>query len=283
MNPWEGSYYNVNWFVGNEFYYSFTEDSDGNGRIDRLRLQAAFELLDAYPPTDPFYPHDPFEEFEVEVQGYTVDKTKGSGGYARADLGTNVSNKMDCIYIFLEEQDYTDGSARLTWTIKSNKYLKDLTTRGIWIGEEGHTGTTWDTVPPRINYALTVPGSDLPEIYAQMSEPVDITNINTAGTGGGLSVKALDGGIDSGAKTHSGFKPLDASGSGAVQFLIPLGAAYNVKDLAGTNITGWTFPRFTVENARDLAEEAVDLRTDSSVLYAYKYPSPKYPRTYAYN
>jgi hypothetical protein len=33
------SYYNVNWFVANNFFYSFAEDSDGNGRIDRIRAQ----------------------------------------------------------------------------------------------------------------------------------------------------------------------------------------------------------------------------------------------------
>ncbi|MDR1278145.1 MAG: hypothetical protein LBK02_05300, partial [Treponema sp.] len=267
----EGSYYNVNWFAGNEFYYSFTEDSDGNGRIDRIRLQAAFEILDAYPPSDPAYGHKPFEGFEVEVSGYKVID------YARADMGTNAPDKMDSIYIFLEEQDYTDGNTRITWTIKSNMYLKDLTTRGILIGEAGHTGTTWDTVPPRINYALTVPGSDIPEIYVQMSEPVDLANINS----GGLSVLAVDPGISGPKASAPSLNPLDASGAGAVQFLIPLDSAYDVKDLAGFGSAGWTFPHFALENVRDLAEEAPDLHTGTEP-YAYRFPSPKYPRDYGY-
>ncbi|MDR1388425.1 MAG: hypothetical protein LBJ31_00415 [Treponema sp.] len=273
-----GSYYCVNWYVGNKFYYGFTEDSDGNGRIDRLRLQSAFELLDYYPPTDPNFPnHDALEGFAAEVWDtggnyYTVK------GYERADLPRTdpgpitpaKATKMDCLYVFLEEKPYSDGNTILHWRIVSNVKLRDLATCGILIGDPGDTDKTtieeypdltgvWDTVSPRISYALTVPDSGRNEIYFQMSEPVKTLLPAIVDTVTG--------------KTIAGVVP-PAQGS---EFIVQIDTPFNVSGLAPTP------PDFTLQaDVRDFAADAVDLRNSSAISYSYRFPPPKYPVDYTY-
>jgi hypothetical protein len=140
-----------------------------------------------------------------------------------------------------------------------------MTTKAILLGqdEDGfNSDTAWDNAPPRINYALTLPGSDRPGIYFQMSEQVDTT---------GLLVSAIEGG-----KSTTGITALNPSESHAVEFLIPLNDPYTAAELAA-------FPRFTITNVKDRAEEAKDLKATAGSSYAYKYPSPKYPRDYTYS
>jgi hypothetical protein len=270
-----GSYYCVNWYVGNKFYYGFTEDANGNGRIDRLRLQAAFELLDYYPSSDPNFPgHDALEGFAVEVWDnngtyYTVT------GYERADLprtgpAPNPANRMDCLYVFLEEKPYSDGNAILHWKIVSNVKFRDLATRGIQVGDPGDTDKTaieehpeltgvWDTVSPRVNYALTVPGSQRNEIYFQMSEPVVTTSPSIVVS------------VDSRSSTVT--PPTQGS-----EFIIQLDAPFNVSQLAGLPM-----PEFHLDpSVEDFASGAIDLRNLTVLPYAYRFPPPKYPVDYDY-
>jgi hypothetical protein len=278
-----GSYYSVNWYVGNKFYYGFTEDANGNGRIDRLRLQAAFELLDRYPPNDPNFPNqDALDGFAVEVWDdngtrYTVT------GYERADLprtGTNpplslpvAANRMDCLYVFLEEKPYSDGDAVLHWKIISNPKLRDQATRGVLIGDPGDTDKSavddapdrsgvWDTVKPRINYALTVPGNDeRAEIYFQMSEPVDVSSPIVDSVAG----KSF---------TESSFTLTQSS-----EFIIVIDSPFEVPALAVS-----APPKFRLKDTvHDLASPAIDLRNDPTIPYAYRFPPPKYPRDYTYH
>jgi hypothetical protein len=246
------AYYNVNWLVNDRFLYSFTEDSNHNGRIDRIRAQAAFDV------------NDDFDDFKAVVEGYTVK------GYDRADrvtrtplLSADQANTMkNIIYIYLEEKDYSDTDARPVWWVAENTTLRDLATNSINIGlpyEERLT--TDDNVPPRINYALTVPdakfnrfGSDTGEIYLQFSEPVHQASLGTAGT--------------------VGITALDASSR---EFIIPLTNPYTVGDLAPSP------PTFTLAKIEDNAEYAKDKHSNpAAALYAYQYPSPKYPKDWDY-
>jgi hypothetical protein len=238
-------------------------------------LQAAFELLDYYPSSDPKYPNmDAFEGFAVEVwdddgNKYTVK------GYERADLprtgpAPNFANRMDCLYVFLEEKPYSDGNAILHWKIISNDKLKDLATRGILIGEPGDTDTNaideesrftgvWDTVPPRVNYALTVPGSGRNEIYFQMSEPVDVSSPIVASVAG---------------KTVASESPF-AQGT---EFILGINTPFAVSDLAVS-----APPKFTLKSGvHDFAVPAGDLRNSGQIPYAYRFPPPKYPVDYGY-
>ncbi|MDR2133909.1 MAG: hypothetical protein LBP27_02285 [Treponema sp.] len=264
-----GSYYNVNWYVANQFFYSFTEDSDGNGRIDRLRLQSAFELLDRYPAGDPRFPNqDAFEGFEIAVEGYEIDRSRGRNGYARADMGTDAPDKLDSIYVFLREKDHNDGGDRLRWKITGNTYLRDLTTRSVLVGEPDDEGVAWDTTPPRINYALTIPGSDRKEIFFQTSEAVNTDR---------LEIESAD---TENIRTFSAPSPLKLEGDGAAsEFLIPLSDSYGVADLVKTETS---FPRFHLKGVEDLALVAPDLHF-SNLAYNYRYPSPRYPYNFDYD
>ena len=162
--------WNVNWFVINKFLYAFTEDSDHNGKIDRLRLQSAFNL------------NGDFSDFRVTVRDavtgtpyrlvspyYSLVQTSGSDPY-----------DYDSIYVYLEEQPYADTGAKLYWEIAKNTSLKDRATSAMLIGNpppeitgdlDQDTGYSTDTAPPRVTYALALPGHN--ELFFQMSENVD--------------------------------------------------------------------------------------------------------------
>ncbi|MDR1566099.1 MAG: hypothetical protein LBS48_02305 [Treponema sp.] len=258
------SYYNVNWLEANEFYYSFTEDWDGNGRIDRIRAQAAFDLTGGA---------DSFDNFRVLVEGYEIDKSKGHNGYIRADEDSNTPPssgkevlKRDMIYIYLKEKDYSDTGARLTWWLAENTTLKDWATKFIVIElPNSKKLTTYDNAPPRLTHALTVPGAvfsrspgtDVGEIYVQFSEPVTLGNvIITDNTGSGVS-KSGD---------------LQPVNSNRTEFIMPLNSPYTVP-----NLVTLTPDTFTFDKIRDDAVHAPDLRSDPNETYAYRFPSPKYP------
>jgi hypothetical protein len=261
----EGSYYNKNWLVTDRFLYSFTEDSDGNGRIDRIRAQAAFDVTSGNT-------ENAFRNFRVVVEGYEVT------GYARADEDTTTptasgaeDRMKDIIYIYLREKDYSDTGAHPVWWVEQNTTLLDATTKSIAITRPYRERLTVnDNAPPRINYALTVPGTvysrpgifsgtGLGEIYVQFSEPVDI---------GTLSVTNLEPGFSGVTLNSANIKPLNASGT---EFLIPLNLPYQTSDLAVT-----APPQFTLAVIQDREPYADDIRSGLA-LYAYQYPSPKYP------
>ncbi len=88
------------WLSGLTLVYSYTEDSDGDGKIDRIRVQAAANI------------GNNFSGFTASVTGYTVI------GYSRPVVGPN-------FYILLKEKDYNDTGATPTWTITSNAKLAD--------------------------------------------------------------------------------------------------------------------------------------------------------------
>ncbi|MCL1927856.1 MAG: hypothetical protein FWG07_03560 [Treponema sp.] len=244
------SYYNVNWFVANNFFYSFTEDSNGNGKIDRIRAQAAFELMDRT-ETSPETGYRAFQYFDVIVDGYEIDTSRGDRGYDR------VPNASDCIYIYVREKPYLDGGATLRWRIERNQSLMDATTKSIFIGDPGHGyHQTSDTVPPRINYALVLPGHT--ELFFQLSEPVD-TDLSD-----GIMVNLGSG----------SFAPQTNLGRG--EFLVQV-TPYNLDQLAaGTEY-------FDLDNVRDTAGFVRDRRSQPGVFYSYQYPSPKYPKDWDYS
>jgi hypothetical protein len=154
-NPNEGKFivsrYNIHWFPDTVFRYSFTEDSDGNGRIDRIRAQSD-ELSQE---------GDPFSKFNVVFEdGYEVDSGKEKYGYAF------VPGHSSDIYIYLKEKDYPDTGAHPRWSVASNDSLQ---TGSALIQSPVDTDPI-DTAPPRISYTLAVPGDT--RVYIRMSEPV---------------------------------------------------------------------------------------------------------------
>jgi hypothetical protein len=132
--------------------YSFTEDSNGNGRLDRIRAQTNKTLS------------GDFTGFSVSVVGYEIDKTKGTNNSGYAILA---SPNDDSFYIYLTEKDEFDGGNIPHWSITRNTSLKDNTNTPITdISQIQYI----DTIPPRIAYTLTLPMYT--QTYVQMSESV---------------------------------------------------------------------------------------------------------------
>ncbi|MFP3041224.1 hypothetical protein LQZ19_05320 [Treponema primitia] len=153
------SYYNINWVEIFRFFYAFTEDSDGNGRIDRIRAQAAVEL------------NGDFTKFEVELDGFELDTARPQGPYQMVEDVTGDPGDGDSIYIYLQEHDYADGAAAPVLKILTDgpeNTLRDRATGSSPITE----GTPIsDTVFPRITYTLMLPNSD--KVFVQFSEMID--------------------------------------------------------------------------------------------------------------
>jgi hypothetical protein len=253
--PDSRNFYNVDWFVFNNFFYAFAEDSNLNGRIDRIRLQSNFRL------------NGDFSGFEVVVYNevtrelYEIDKSK-----AGTDRGYQIVNSSDpddrSIYVWLVEKPYADTGARLHWQIEKNASLMDDPLGKTLIGNprpmvvgapDMDQGTVTNTAPPRITFALALPGHD--EIYVQFSGPVELI--------GGLSV--------------SGYTVLDHKFVSQNELLIKLSDPLTVSDFAPP-------PNITINGFRDYAIPAANMRDPvNGGPYYTMFPSPRYPVNYSYS
>jgi len=262
------NHWNVNWFQLNNFIYAYTEDVNHNGRIDRIRLQAAFNVID---PAD--YPAEfGKEKFDISVRNTRTGDYYEVLGYRRVETNVSATSAdLDSIYVTLKEMPYPDTGDTLFWRVERNKSLWDLTTFNIGTGkgtvlvgqerDEDHpvadSGYTIDTAPPRINYTMAVPGKN--EFYIQFSEsPAAGFQVYVGGSGPLPPVSKPD------------LQPWE--------FVYELPSVFNAATLESAgNIV-------EVRNLIDLGVPAEDLRMDdgSGRLY-YLYPSPKYPQNYLYN
>ena len=139
-------HYNYKWLQGLVMVYSYTEDSDRNGRIDRIRVQTAAAV------------GNDFSGFTVSVEGYAVT------GYSRPVAGSN-------FYIHLQEKTLPDTEATPKWTVVgTNTTLADAATgtklASVW--EEPMEPV--DTAQPRIDYTLALPGRN--QVFVSLSEPI---------------------------------------------------------------------------------------------------------------
>ncbi len=149
--PLSQAHYCVGWTKTASFVYSFTEDENHNGRIDRIRVQTSVPFTGSFD-----------SGFKIEVVGYKVT------GY------DEVSGYNNMFYIYLEEKPYVDGGNTLTWRLVDNYSIIDAETRTEYfdtVEPDMHTvNTTW----PVINYSLMLPKSAgaRQQLYIQFSEPV---------------------------------------------------------------------------------------------------------------
>jgi hypothetical protein len=164
------------------------------------------------------------------------------------------------VFVDLEEKPYSDGGQRLTWRIVSNNGLRTFDD-AIMVGEPGAEGQAYDTVQPRVNYALTIPAPNDPnnltfdvpgrnEIFFQLSEYVS-------------SVWTKQGPVAS-------YKP--ANHSLAEDEFIATGGPFTVSQIAA----GQTFSL----SGNDGAQSVTD-RFDATEPTLY--PHPLFPETYSYN
>jgi hypothetical protein len=244
-------YYNVNWLNLDSFFYSYTEDRDGNGRIDAIRAQAAFEL------------NGDFSGFEVKVDGYEVT------GYERVCADPpdpsdpdyqNKINGMYAIYIFLQEKDYADSGAVPAWQVIKNDSLCDLASGSTYTGLEQLDEKIYpvDTAPPRIAYSLALPGWN--EVYVRVSEPVERVD------GQVPAFSIADGGSEAPARSWQELSPSE--------FLIVFDDNFTVQDLAGGS------KKVILSNLRDKAKRADD---QSGSADGSQLPAPCYPLDWRYS
>jgi hypothetical protein len=154
----------VNWIPGARFTYHFTEDSDGNGKLDRIRLQAPRELSwsDSKSP----------DEFRIDFSKnpgykYEINKNAGTRGF---DIYNNT------LYVHLVEQNEPDTGERPEWTFVNEDVLMTIyegsdSTVGSYAAVSPPNTSIVDTAPPRVYYTLALTGRD--EIYIRFSEPVE--------------------------------------------------------------------------------------------------------------
>jgi hypothetical protein len=237
------SYYNINWVIRYSFIYAFTEDANGNGRIDRIRAQSAYELNSgeggAFDKISiRVAKNDAADEEWIKVKGYGM--TPGH---------------PDSIYIYLEEHDYADGGAKdLAIHIEANESLMDLATGLSPVTNPVDDPLlTIDTAFPRITYALMLPSSN--KAFVQFSEDIDDALMKFVYPDNQSPVEVARVGTGRKNEFELGFA----------------GTGYDASVLASG-------PLFSVTGIKDIAVHARDKNEDDP-----DFPSPKYPVDWKYS
>jgi hypothetical protein len=152
---------------------SYTEDSDGNGKIDRIRVTTESSL------------NYDFSGFTVKVSqsdassvSYEVDTSRSGTVKGFAAKKTGVAPYLESeFYIYLKEKPYNDTGVTLSWYIERNTSLKDAATQGYELEiiasydkERKTSMVTADTAKPRIAYTLALPGRK--DVFYHFSEGV---------------------------------------------------------------------------------------------------------------
>jgi hypothetical protein len=252
-----GFHFCMYWMNLKTFIYSFTEDSDGNGKIDRIRVQATLQI------TTP-----DFTGFKTAVEGYDLDASRGNGGY---DV---ISHSMDSIYIYLKEKPYQDGGVTPRWRVLAGGNLR----LNEYIAVEPFQ--SWmiavDTVPPKVSYALMLPvgaASTRTDLFVQLAEPMvrqdgaRFLTINIPSSHNPYSI-----GSDRYATSR---RAITTKNTYNTEYLISFNKpdGFTVEDLA----KGEKY--FTIESSQDLALPVRDLFDPGNP----QYPSPKYPKNWNYD
>jgi hypothetical protein len=239
------SYYNINWVVRYSFMYAFTEDADGNGRIDRIRAQAAYELNTAASGA--------FDKIRIKI----MKDEKAAEEWIKITGYGKVPGSPDSIYINLEEHDYADGGAeKLVVIIEENESLMDLATglSPVKNPDSGEPLRTTDTVFPRVTYALMRPESA--DAFVQFSETITEKD-------GAMEFVYPEG------RKPTISAPPDSTGDN--EFLLSFDSGYTVDVLTAGS-------RFTVTGITDGSAYAKDRNEDDPDC-----PSPKYPTDWKYS
>ncbi|MBB6482633.1 FlgD immunoglobulin-like domain containing protein, partial [Spirochaeta isovalerica] len=155
---------NTNWFFFIAIVVSWAEDSDLNGRLDRIRVRVeSVAILD-----DP----NRFDDVTAWVDGYEVDTSYNSvlpyGLNGFSDSDNSIASEF---FIHLVEKEYTDTDVTPQWRLMTNTSL--FSTTGGALVEYGvavPSETPIDNAAPIYNYTLS--SSEKNKIYVQFSEYV---------------------------------------------------------------------------------------------------------------
>ena len=205
-----------NWRVEIVVYESQAIDSDGDGRIDRIRAVVAKD------------------ENDIQINAITLDTDAGGvwkeglnvsvDGYEVIDYeGPHSGDYPGSFYIILktEGRDELDTDATPTWRIESNATLRATTASGtVTVVTEGDQ-TAQDTALPILSYTLSQAETDN-EVFVAFSEPVRLQ-------GGGLPTEN-DFSYD-GSATVQAIEYIREENGGVSELLLRLSAPVSAQEV----------------------------------------------------
>ena len=130
---------------------SITQDSDADGRIDRLLVTSESSMKRKVDGA--------YERLEIKVDGYTVS------GYSDGPESTQ-------FYINLVEGSTLDTDAVPKWSIINNETFRDAGVKAEVLSTRRDFEVPFDKARPIIGYALAAAGSPRNEVFIRFSEPV---------------------------------------------------------------------------------------------------------------
>ncbi len=194
------------WILWVGIQNSYTEDSDTNGKINRIRIVADASV------------NDDFSDFTAVVTGYQVT------GY-----DTGLIALDDTFYINLAEESVLDTDATPVWLIEPGGSLYDFGGTYIVTSNPPPGGETpTDDADPVIGYTLAVADKD--EIFVHFSEPV----YDTLPSGGIVDAANFN---YAGAAAVASITRITSSGNGTKEVLLHMSANITASDIvAQTNL-----------------------------------------------
>lgn len=220
---------------------SITQDSDADGRIDRILVTSESSMKRKVDGA--------YERLEIKVDGYTVN------GYSDGPESTQ-------FYINLVEGSTLDTDAVPKWSIINNETFRDAGVKAEVLSTRKDFEVPFDKARPIIGYALAAAGSPRNEVFVRFSEPV--TDDNGGGWINNFNFRALENvpGDVSEVKIIS-----PAGGTGLEEAVVKLGGRVtvqdiyenrkfivkDVKDRAGNELEESSPPKYNAHRVSDLA------------------------------
>ena len=197
---------------------SITQDSDADGRIDRLLVTSESSMKRKVDGA--------YERLEIKVDGYTVN------GYSDGPESTQ-------FYIHLVEGSTLDTDAVPKWRIINNETFRDAGVKAEVLSTRKDFEVPFDKARPIIGYALAAAGSPRNEVFIQFSEPV--TDDNGGGWINNFNFRALEN-VSGNVSEVKIISP--AGGTGLEEAVVKLGGRVTVQDIYENR-------KFIVEDVKD--------------------------------
>ena len=197
---------------------SITQDSDADGRIDRILVTSESSMKRKVDGA--------YERLEIKVDGYTVN------GYSDGPESTQ-------FYINLVEGSTLDTDAVPKWSIINNETFRDAGVKAEVLSTRRDFEVPFDKARPIIGYALAAAGSPRNEVFIRFSEPV--TDDNGGGWVNNFNFTALEN-VSGNVSEVKIISP--AGGTGLEEAVVKLGGKVTVQDIYENR-------KFIVENVKD--------------------------------
>ena len=199
---------------------SITQDSDADGRIDRILVTSESSMKRKVDGA--------YERLEIKVDGYTVN------GYSDGPESTQ-------FYINLVEGSTLDTDAVPKWSIINNETFRDAGVKAEVLSTRRDFEVPFDKARPIIGYALAAAGSPRNEVFIRFSEPV--TDDKGDGWVNNFNFTALEN-VSGNVSQVKIISP--AGGTGLEEAVVKLGGRVTVQDIYENR-------KFIVKDVKDRA------------------------------